>query len=106
MLQIPKTHRRSIAGVVVLLAVLFAYPANVAAIPITEYEQSLKQAVIDLVKLAHVDKTWDETDFENRVVQTVESIREAFPEHQTVEANGDVCNVDNSSLHKSLEQLK
>jgi hypothetical protein len=106
MLQISKTHRRSVAGVVVLLAVLFAYPADVAAIPITEYEQRLKQAINDLVHLAHVDKDWDEADFQNRVVQTVESIRTAFPEHQTVEADRDVCNVDNSSLHKTLEQLK
>src|SRR5215216_4590364 len=106
MLHFSKTHRRSVAGLVVLLAVLFACPANAAAIPITEYEQRLKHAINDLATLAHVDKDWDEVDFENRADQTVESIRTAFPEHQTVEVDQDVCSVDNSSLHKTLEQLK
>jgi Domain of unknown function (DUF4129) len=106
MLQISKTHRRSVAGVIVLLAGLFVCPANVAAIPLTEYEQRLIQAINDLTKLAHVDQDWDEADFEKRVLQTVDSIHTALPEHQTVETDGDVCNVDNSSLHKSLEDLK
>ncbi len=106
MLQLSKTHRRSVAGVVVLLSALFAYPAKVAAVPIAEYEQRLEHAINDLARLDHVDKDWDQADFQKRVVQTVESIRTAFPEHQTVETDGDVCNVDNSSLHQILGQLQ
>ena len=106
MLQISKTHRRSVAGVVVLLAVLFVCPANVAAIPIAEYEQRLEQAINDLTKLAKVDKDWNDTDFQNRVRQTSDAITAALPERLTVEADADVFNVDNSSLHKSLEHLK
>jgi hypothetical protein len=106
MLEIPKTHRRSVAGVVVLLAVLFAGPARAAAIPIDHYQARLRQVVNDLVKLVQVDKDWNDRDFQNRVLQTIEYIHRALPEHLTVEADADVCNVDNSSLHKSLEELK
>jgi hypothetical protein len=104
--QISKTHRRRIACVVVLAAFLFVCPANAAAIPITEYQQRLKQAIDELVKVVEVSKDFDEADFERRMLETVESIRNTLPEHLTVEVDGEVCNVDNSSLHKSLEDLK
>lgn len=106
MLQISKTHRCSIACVVMLVAFLFVCPARVAAIPIDHYQARLRQAVNDLVKLSHVDKDWDNADFQKRVLQTIDYIHGALPEHLTVEAGADVCTVDNSSLHKSLEELK
>jgi len=104
--QILKTHRRSVACVVVLVAFLFVCPANVAAIPIAEYHQNLKRAISELEKLIEVDKDWDETDFQNRLLQTIENLRTTLPVNQTIEVDGEVCNVDNSSLHKSLEDLK
>ena len=104
--QILKTHRRSVACVVVLVAFLFVCPANVAAIPIAEYHQNLKDAISKLEKLVEVDKDWDQTDFENRLLQTIEDVRTILPVNQTIEVDGEVCNVDNSSLHKSLEDLK
>jgi hypothetical protein len=104
--QISKTRRRSIACVVVLAAFLFVCPASAAAIPITEYQQRLKQAIDELVKVVEVSKDFDEADFERRMLETVESVRNTLPEHLTVEVDGEVCNVDNSSLHKSLEDLK
>ena len=104
--QISKTHRRSIACVVVLVAFLFVCPANVAAIPIAEYQQRLKQVISELEKVVEVNKDFDETEFENRMLETVEVVRATLPEHLTVEVDGEVCNVDNSSLHKSLEELK
>lgn len=104
--QISKTHRRSIACVVVLVAFLFVCPANVAAIPIDEYHQRLKQAIDALVKVVVIDKDFDEADFENRMLETIEFVRVTLPEHLTVEVDGEVCNVENSSLHKSLEDLK
>ena len=104
--QILKTHRRSVACVVVLVAFLFVCPANVAAIPIAEYHQNLKHAIAELEKLIEVDKDWDETDFQNRLLQTIENLRTTLPVNQTIEVDGEVCNVDNSSLHKSLEDLK
>lgn len=104
--QISKTHRRSVACVVVLVTFFFVCPANVAAIPITEYQQRLKQVINELVKVVEINKDFDETDFENRMLETIEFVRATLPEHLTVEADGDVCNVDYSSLHKRLEDLK
>ena len=104
--QILKTHRRSVACVVVLVAFLFVCPANVAAIPIAEYHQNLKRAISELEKLIEVDKDWDETNFQNRLLQTIENLRTTLPVNQTIEVDGEVCNVDNSSLHKSLDDLK
>src|SRR5688500_2029964 len=104
--QIPKTPRRSVACVVVLVAFLFVCPASVAAIPIAEYQQNLKQAISALEELMEVDQSWDETDFSNRLLATIELVRVTLPAHQTVEADGEVCNIDNLSLHQSLEDLK
>ena len=104
--QILKTHRRSVACVVVLVTFLFVCPANVAAIPIAEYHQNLKRAISELEKLIEVDKDWDETNFQNRLLQTIENLRTTLPVTQTIEVDGEVCNVDNSLLHKSLEDLK
>lgn len=100
--QIP----RSVACVVVLAAFLFVCPANVAAIPIAEYQQRLKQVINELVKVVEVNKDFDETDFENRMLQTTEFVRTTLPETLTVEVDGEVYNVDFSSLHKRLDELK
>src|ERR1043165_1064135 len=99
--QIFKTHRRSVACVVVLVAFVFVCPPNVAAIPIGEYHQNLKHAIAELEKLVEVDKNWDETDFQNRLLQTIDDVRTTLPVNQTIEVDGEVCNVDNSSLHKN-----
>ena len=106
--QIPKTPRRSVAWVVVLVVFVFVCPANVAAIPIAEYQQRLKQAVneLDKVTTVEVDKHWVEADFEQRMLETIELVRATLPEHLTVEVDGEDYNVDNSSLHKSLEELE
>ena len=104
--QISKTHRRSIAVVVVLAAFLFVRPATAVAIPITEYQQRLKQVINELVKVTEVSKNFDEHDFENRMLETSELVRVTLPEHLTVEVDGEVYNVDNSLLHSSLEALK
>ena len=106
--QIPKTPRRSVACVVVLVAFLFVSPANVAALPIDEYQRNLKQAINKLEEATkvEVDKDWVEAEFEKRMLETIEIVREALPEHHAVEFDGGVCNVDNSWLHKSLDELK
>jgi plasmid stabilization system protein ParE len=105
--QISKTPRRCIACVVVLVAFLFVCPANVAAIPLAEYEQRLKQAINELVNTTKVDtdQEWVESDFERRMIEAVEIVRVALPEHVTVEADGEVYNIDNSWLHQSFDEL-
>ena len=104
--QISKTQRPYIACVVGFVAFLFVSPANVAAIPIAEYHQNLKRSINELEKVVEVDQNRDDTDFKNRLNQTIELVRATLPEHQTVEVDGEVCNVDNSLIHKSLVELK
>ena len=106
--QITKTFRRSVACVVALVAFLFVCPANVAAIPIADYQRNLKHAIDELVKVTEIeaDKDWVEAEFEQRMLETIEVVRVTLPEQQTVEVDGEVYNIDNSWLHKSLDELK
>ena len=107
MVQISTTnHRRSFLFLVALIAFLFVCPGNAGAIPLGEYQQRLKQAITALDSLAQVDEDESQEDFDGRLRETVESVRKVLPEQMTVEVDADVCNIDNSSLHKALAELK
>ena len=92
------------AGFTVLFVFLLLSPPTVAAIPITEYQQNLKRAILSLETLEQVSdgEPLDEVRFAD--VATV--VRTALPEHQNVEFQGEVYNVDNSWLHTNLAELK
>jgi hypothetical protein len=101
-----KSLSRSAAYAALLTAILFLCPLSVAAIPISEYQQNLKNAITALGTLAESDEDESSEDYENRFNQTLEGIRTALPRNQTVEFEGAVCNVDNSWLHKALDELE
>jgi hypothetical protein len=88
------------------MVALFVFPATASAISLTEYQHKLKQAITALDTLAQVDEHETEADFRNRLLKTIDAVRVALPERFTVEETGDVTEVDNSSLHKTLEDLK
>jgi len=97
MSQFSKTlSRYSLAAV---FGVLFL-PATVAAIPINEYQGNLKRAIANLEHLSQAD-----VNFDSESPAIVESVRTTLPKHETVEFEGEVCNVDNSWLHKDLDEL-
>jgi Domain of unknown function (DUF4129) len=102
MLQMSKKH----CLVVVVLAAFFLCPAKIAAVPIADYHRSLKEAITALDTLDQLDDGESITNYETRFYQTVEIVRAAFPQNQTVESEGDVYNVDSSWLHKGLDELK
>src|SRR5688500_22150 len=89
-----------------LIAVLFLCPATVAAIPITDYHYNLKQAITALDTLSEIDEEENPGDYETQLTQTIEAVRIALPQNQTIELDGQVCDVDNSWLHKALDDLK
>jgi hypothetical protein len=89
-----------------IVVVLFIFPASASAISLTEYQHKLKQAITALDTLAQVDEHETEDEFKNRLLQTIDAVRVGLPEQITVEENGDVCQVDNAALHKTLEDLK
>ena len=107
MLSFAKTSQcRALASVVVIMVALFVFPATASAISLTEYQHKIEQAITALDTLAQTDEHETEADFQKRLVRTIDAVRVALPEHFTVEENGDVYEVDNSSLHKTLEDLK
>jgi hypothetical protein len=108
MLSLFKTdHCRSRASVIVITAAfLFLFPATVSAIRLNEYQHKIEQAVTALDTLAQVDEHESQSDFSKRVVQTIDAVRVALPEHLTVEENGELYQVDNSAVHKALEDLR
>ena len=107
MLSFAKTCQcRALASVVVIMVALFVLPATVSAISLTDYQRKLQQAITALDTLLQVDEHETEADFQKRLLQTIDDVRVTLPEHFTVEENGDVYEVDNSSLHKTLEDIK
>lgn len=98
------TSRSRYSLAAVLWVFLFLSPVIVTAIPISEYHENLKRSITSLESLKRVpdDTTLNDTQFD--VVSN--SIRRMLPEHQEVEVGGEVYNVDNTWLHKDVDELK
>ena len=101
MFHISTSWRRRL---VVVLMVLFVACTTAVAIPLSSYHQNLKQAIGSLEALNKIDEE-SETDIDEQFAASSKTIRTILPEKQTVEFEGDVYNVDNSWLHKSLDEL-
>jgi len=107
MSQSATTHRRHrLAFLLVLAAFFFLCPARTAALPIAGYQQNLQRAITALDTLAQVDEDESETEFEKRLAGTIAGVRAVLPAHQTIEADGESCTVDNSWLHKTFDELE
>jgi hypothetical protein len=87
-----------------LFVFLFLSPAIVTAIPISEYQNNLKRTIstVESLKNASEDEPVDDTQFDFLSLL----VRTTLPEHQEVEVDGEVYNVDNTWLHKELDELK
>ena len=97
------TIQRSVLAA--LFVFLFVCPATVSAIPISQYQENLTHAIATLETLQYLadDETYD---FEHQRAASIESVRATLPKQQTVEFEGEACNVDNSWLHESLDELE
>ena len=95
------THYRYSLAAVFGVLFLFLYPATVAAIPIADYHFNIKYAISTLGELRPSGH-----DFDSELPAAVESVRTRLPKHEAVEFEGEVYNVDNSWLHKSLDDLE
>ena len=97
------TIQRSVLAAVFVF--LFVCPATVAAIPINQYQENLTRSIATLETLQ--DLADDETyDFEHQRAETIAFVRTTLPKQQTVEFEGEACNVDNSWLHNNLDELE
>ena len=102
MFQLSTSRRRSLA---LSLLVLLVTCTNVVAVPLSEYHQNIKRAIETLEPLTAIDDEADANDIEYQFKESSKAIRSLLPEHQTVEFEGDSYNIDNSWLHKSLNEL-
>src|ERR1051326_3618428 len=101
MSQLSTTHHRYRLTALFGVLLVFLIPASVAAIPLNEYQQNLKNAIVALDLLNESGH-----DFDSHLTETIEIVRTNLPQHQTVEFEGDTCAVDNSWLHKELDELE
>ena len=85
---------------------LFVCPAHAAAIPISDYEQNIKDAISSLEMFITDEEEEIPENYETDLNQTVEQIRAALPKNQTIESDGEIYNVDNTWLHQALDELK
>lgn len=102
MFQLSTSRRRSLA---LSLLVLLVACTNAAAVPLTDYHQNIKRAIAALKPLTEIDEDADVNDVETQFRESTRTVRSILPEHQTVEFEGDSYNVDNSWLHKLLDEL-
>ncbi len=93
-------YRYSLVAVFGVL-LLFLLPATAAAIPIADYRFNIKYAISTLGELSRSGH-----DFDSELPTAVESVRTKLPKHETIEFEGEVYNVDNSWLHKELDELE
>jgi hypothetical protein len=100
MSQFSTTHYRYSLAAVFGVLFLFLFPATVAAIPITDYQSNLKYAISTLGELSRSGP-----NFDSELPTAVETVRTRLPKQQTIEFEGEVNNVDNSWLHRDLDEL-
>src|ERR1044072_1683205 len=103
MFQLATSQRRSLA---LSLLVLLVTCTHVVAVPLSDYHQNLKRAIETLEPLTKIDEDEEDVDgIERQFAASAKTILSILPEHQTIEFEGESYNVDNSWLHKSLDQL-
>ncbi len=94
---------RGSLAMMMLLAILLICPANVAAIPLTDYHRNLQRAIQSLETLEETDE--DDEDYKTKLSQVSQEVRDGLPAKQSVETQGETVNVDNTWLHKSLDEM-
>lgn len=101
-----RSYARSAACAVVLTTFLFLCPARAGAIPLSEYQKNLNDAIAALEALKESDEEETTDHYAHRFHQALENIRTALPRNQSVESEGEVYNVDNAWLHAGIDELE
>lgn len=101
MLQISTKHFRH---AVVLTALLLLSATRAAAIPISEYKDNLQKSITALDALLEMEVE-DIEDYKQDLNSAIALVRNALPPSQTIETREGNYNVDNSWLHKALDQV-
>jgi hypothetical protein len=78
--------------------------ATVGAIPLSEYQKQIRQAVTALDTLVNLDETEEASAYDRRSLETIDGVRKLIPQTQTIEWNSVNFSVDNSWLHQDLDK--
>lgn len=87
-------------------AVVFVFPSRANAIPLSEYHKNLLRSINALDSLSQMDEEENDANYEYRLSETASAVRNALPQKQTIESGRSVCTVDNSWLHKELDEFE
>ena len=93
-------------SLLVSIVLLLVCPKHSQAIPLTEYHKNLQQAITAIDTLTQADEEESLAHYQNRVTETIVAIRNAIPENQPVLVADEICNVDNSWLHRELGEFE
>lgn len=88
------------------LSLAFIASPSVSAIPVSRYEENLKQAITALDTLTQEDEDETESQYTERVFKTARAIRAAIPENSMIEIGDEIYSVQNGWLHNELGQLE
>lgn len=91
---------------IALASVFLATPLNASAIPLSAYHENLKRAITALDTLSQMDEEESQESYERRLTDTVSAVRTTLPEKQSVESASSSWEVDNTWLHKKLDEFE
>src|SRR6476659_2295798 len=101
-----KRHLNPLLRIATITIAVLGMAAHVTAIPLSEYHKNLQKAINALDTLAQVDEEETGESYQHRVIDTSNSVRHVVPEKESVEYDGTSYTVDNSWLHKKLDEFE
>jgi hypothetical protein len=91
-----------------LTALFLIVPATgyAATLRSEDYQKNLQRAIEALESLHEIDESESPDEYQREFSYASATVREALPEKQSVQSSDEVCEVDNTWLHNSLEEFK
>ena len=99
-------HLLSISRFSACVVVLLIVSGLVSAIPLSDYHKNLQSAITALDTLAIRDEEETDVTYQKRLADTANAVRGAVLEKQSIEYRDFKYTVDNSWLHKRLDELE
>lgn len=106
MLQGRSTTKSRLGWLFAALLMFLPATAKADTLSAEQYQNNLQRAITVLKVLQLTDESESPYYYQNQLDSAVVTIREALPEKQLVQSSDEVCEVDNSWVHASLEDLK
>ncbi|HKE59177.1 MAG TPA: DUF4129 domain-containing protein [Pyrinomonadaceae bacterium] len=100
------TALRFVLPVLLSLLVLLVSSSSSKAIPLSTYHKHLEYAITTLDTLNQLDEEETGKDFEKRLGDTLNGVRDMLPANQSVQLEQEIWNVDNTWLHIALNDIE